>query len=83
MEYGITIPRTEIAAQPDPLTYLTDFARAADQMGCAYCVVGDRLEYGMDAFNVLTAIAEASAILRLVTSVLVLPSRGILVSTKV
>ena len=82
MEYGITIPRTEIAAQPDPLTYLTDFARTANQMGCAYCVIGDRLESGMDAFNVLTAIAEASGNMRLVTSVLVLPPRGILISTK-
>lgn len=82
MEYGITIPRMEIAEQPAPVTYLTDFARAADQMGCAYCVIGDRLESGMDAFNVLTAIAEASGTMRLVTSVLILPPRGILVSAK-
>jgi alkanesulfonate monooxygenase SsuD/methylene tetrahydromethanopterin reductase-like flavin-dependent oxidoreductase (luciferase family) len=82
MEYGITIPRTEIAEQPDPWRYLTDFVRAANRMGYAYCVVGDRLESGLDAFNVLTAIAEASGRMRLVTSVLVLPPRGILVSAK-
>jgi len=82
MEYGITIPRTDIAEQPAPLKYLTNFAKASDQMGYAYCVIGDRLESGMDAFNVLTAIAEASGNMRLVTSVLVLPPRGILVSAK-
>jgi alkanesulfonate monooxygenase SsuD/methylene tetrahydromethanopterin reductase-like flavin-dependent oxidoreductase (luciferase family) len=82
MEYGMTIPRMDIATQPDPLRYLNDFARAANQMGCAYCVIGDRLEAGMDAFNVLTAIAEASGNMRLVTSVLILPPRGILVSAK-
>jgi alkanesulfonate monooxygenase SsuD/methylene tetrahydromethanopterin reductase-like flavin-dependent oxidoreductase (luciferase family) len=82
MEYGITIPRMDIAEQPDPLKYLTHFAKASDQMGCAYCVIGDRLESGMDAFSVLTAIAEASGRMRLVTSVLVLPPRGILVPAK-
>ena len=82
MEYGITIPRMDIAEQPDPLNYLTHFARASDQMGCTYCVIGDRLESGMDAFSVLTAIAEASGRMRLVTSVLVLPPRGILVPAK-
>jgi alkanesulfonate monooxygenase SsuD/methylene tetrahydromethanopterin reductase-like flavin-dependent oxidoreductase (luciferase family) len=82
MEYGITIPRTEIAEQPDPLKYLTHFAESAAQMGCAYCVTGDRLESGLDAFNVLTAIAAVSGHMRLVTSVLVLPPRGILVSAK-
>ena len=82
MEYGITIPRTEIAGQPNPLKYLTDFATEAAQMGCAYCVTGDRLESGLDAFNMLSAIAGASGDMRLVTSVLVLPPRGILVSAK-
>ena len=82
MEYGITIPRTEIAEQPDPLKYLTHFAESAAQMGCAYCVTGDRLESGLDAFNMLTAIAAVSGDMRLVTSVLVLPPRGILVSAK-
>ena len=82
MEYGITIPRGDIAEQPSPWKYLTNFARESEQMGCAYCVIGDRLESGMDPFSVLTAIAEASGRMRLVTSVLVLPPRGILVAAK-
>jgi alkanesulfonate monooxygenase SsuD/methylene tetrahydromethanopterin reductase-like flavin-dependent oxidoreductase (luciferase family) len=82
MEYGITIPRGDIAEQPSPWKYLTNFAREAEQMGCTYCVIGDRLESGMDPFNVLTAIAEASGRMRLVTSVLILPPRGILVTAK-
>jgi alkanesulfonate monooxygenase SsuD/methylene tetrahydromethanopterin reductase-like flavin-dependent oxidoreductase (luciferase family) len=51
-------------------------------MGCAYGVIGDRLESGMDPFSVLTAIAEASGRMRLATSVLILPPRGILVAAK-
>jgi alkanesulfonate monooxygenase SsuD/methylene tetrahydromethanopterin reductase-like flavin-dependent oxidoreductase (luciferase family) len=82
MEYGITLPRGEVAEQPSPWKYLTHFAREAEQMGCAYCVIGDRLESGLDPFSVLTAIAEASGRLRLATSVLILPPRGILVSAK-
>src|SRR5215470_18542561 len=82
MEYGITIPRGDVAEQPSPWQYLTRFARQSEQMGCAYCVIGDRLESGMDPFSVLTAIAEASGSMRLVTSVLVLPPRGILVAAK-
>ena len=77
MEYGITIPRGDIAEQPSPWKYLTNFARESEQMGCAYGVIGDRLESGMDPFSVLTAIAEASGRMRLATSVLVLPPRGI------
>ena len=80
MEYGITFPRGGVADQPSPLKYLTNFAREAEQMGCAYGVIGDRLEAGIDPFSVLTAIAEASGRMRLVTSVLVLPPRGILVA---
>ena len=82
MEYGITIPRGDIAEQPSPWKYLTNFARESEQMGCAYCVIGDRLESGMDPFNVLTAIVEASGRMRLVTSVLILPPRGIVVAAK-
>ncbi len=82
MEYGITIPRGDIAEQPSPWKYLTNFAREAEQMGCAYGVVGDRLESGLDPFCVLTAIAEASGRMRLATSVLVLPPRGIVVAAK-
>jgi alkanesulfonate monooxygenase SsuD/methylene tetrahydromethanopterin reductase-like flavin-dependent oxidoreductase (luciferase family) len=84
MEYGITIPRGGIADQPSPWQYLTSFAREAEQMGCAYCVIGDRLESGgLDALSVLTAIAEASGRhMRLATSVLVLPPRGVLVAAK-
>jgi alkanesulfonate monooxygenase SsuD/methylene tetrahydromethanopterin reductase-like flavin-dependent oxidoreductase (luciferase family) len=82
MEYGITIAHNDIAKQPSPWQYLTSFARAAAQMGCTYAVIGDRLESGMDLFNVLTAIVEASGHMRLVTSVLILPPRGILVTAK-
>jgi alkanesulfonate monooxygenase SsuD/methylene tetrahydromethanopterin reductase-like flavin-dependent oxidoreductase (luciferase family) len=82
MEYSITFPRAGVAEQPSPLKYLTHFAREAEQMGCAYGVIGDRLESGLDPFSVLTAIAEASGRMRLATSVLVLPPRGILVAAK-
>jgi alkanesulfonate monooxygenase SsuD/methylene tetrahydromethanopterin reductase-like flavin-dependent oxidoreductase (luciferase family) len=82
MEFGITVPRAGVTDQPSPLKYLTNFAREAEQMGCAYAVTGDRLEAGMDPFSVLTAIAEASGRMRLATSVLVLPPRGILVAAK-
>src|SRR5688572_304089 len=82
MEYGITLPRDGVAAQPSPWKYLTNFARESEQMGCAYGVIGDRLESGMDPFSVLTAIAEASGRMRLATSVVILPPRGILVASK-
>ncbi len=82
MEYGITFPRGSVADQPSPWKYLANFAQASEQMGCAYGVIGDRLEAGMDPFSVLTAIAEASGHMRLATSVLVLPPRGILVAAK-
>lgn len=82
MDYGITIPRGVIAEQPSPWRYLTNFAKESEQMGCVYAVVGDRLEAGMDSFSILTAIAEASGRMRLATSVLVLPPRGILVAAK-
>jgi alkanesulfonate monooxygenase SsuD/methylene tetrahydromethanopterin reductase-like flavin-dependent oxidoreductase (luciferase family) len=82
MEYGITIPRGDVAEQPSPWKYLTNFARESEQMGCTYGVIGDRLESGMDPFSVLTAIAEASGRMRLATSVLILPPRGILVAAK-
>jgi probable F420-dependent oxidoreductase len=82
MEYGITIPRGDIADQPSPWKYLTNFAREAEQMGCAYGVLGDRLESGLDPFCLFAAIAEASGRMRLVTSVLVLPPRGIMVTAK-
>lgn len=82
MDYGITIPRMNIAAQPDPWGYLTDFARRSDRMGCAYCVIGDRLESGLDSLSVLTAIAQASGRMQLTTSVLILPPRGVLVTAK-
>ncbi|MGE3539250.1 MAG: LLM class flavin-dependent oxidoreductase [Candidatus Tectimicrobiota bacterium] len=82
MEYGITFPRDSAAAQASPLAYLTHFAREAAQMGCAYGVIGDRLESGLDAFTVLTAVAEASGHMRLATSVVILPPRGIVVTAK-
>ena len=82
MEYGITVPRMGVSDHASPLKFITSFAREAERAGCAYCVVGDRLESGMDPLSVLTAIAEASGRMRLATSVLVLPPRGILVSAK-
>src|ERR671923_2468484 len=82
MEYGITFPRAGVADQPSPWKYLTNFAREAEQMGCTYGVIGDRLEAGMDPFSVLTAVADASGRMRLTTSVLILPPRGILVAAK-
>jgi alkanesulfonate monooxygenase SsuD/methylene tetrahydromethanopterin reductase-like flavin-dependent oxidoreductase (luciferase family) len=82
MEYGITFPREGIAEHASPLTYLTRFAREAEQMGCTYGVIGDRLESGLDSFGVLSAIAEASGRMRLATSVIILPPRGIVVAAK-
>src|ERR671935_2460445 len=82
MEYGITLPRAGVAEQPSPLKYLTNFAREAEQMGCAYGVIGDRLESGLDPLLLLAAIAEASGRMGLVTSVVVLPPRGVLVTAK-
>ena len=82
MEYGITVPRGEIAHHPAPLKYLTDFARTSEAMGCSHCVIGDRLESGLDPFIVFSAIAEASGRMRLVTSVVILPPRGVLVTSK-
>ncbi len=51
MEYGITFPRGSVADQPSPWKYLANFAQAFEQMGCAYGVIGDRLEAGMDSFT--------------------------------
>ena len=82
MKYGITLDRDGVAARPAPLQYLTEFARTAERMGCAYGVIGDRLESGIDPFLLLTAIAEASGSMQLVTSVVILPPRGVLVTAK-
>jgi len=82
MDYGITFPRMGLPDQPSPLKYFTNFAREAEQMGCTHAVVGDRLEGGIDPLSILTSIAEASGRMRLTTSVLVLPPRGILVASK-
>jgi probable F420-dependent oxidoreductase len=82
MKYGITIDRVGLAARPAPMKYLTDFARQAEQMGCAYIVVGDRFDSGMDPFLLFGAIAEASGTMQLVTSVLILPPRGVLITAK-
>ena len=82
MEYGITFSRDGLEEHPSPFRYLTDFARAADQMGCAYGVIGDRPESGVEPLMVFTAVAEASGRMKLVTSVLVLPPRGVLFAAK-
>jgi alkanesulfonate monooxygenase SsuD/methylene tetrahydromethanopterin reductase-like flavin-dependent oxidoreductase (luciferase family) len=51
-------------------------------MGCTYGVIGDRLESGIDPLIAFAAIAGASGQMRLVTSVVILPPRGILVTAK-
>src|SRR5438874_2041496 len=82
VEYGITFARDGLEQQPSPMKYLTDFAHAAEQMGCSYGVVGDRPESGLEPLMIFTAVAEASGKMKLVTSVLVLPPRGILFTAK-
>jgi alkanesulfonate monooxygenase SsuD/methylene tetrahydromethanopterin reductase-like flavin-dependent oxidoreductase (luciferase family) len=82
MKYGITLDRDGVAKWPAPLKYLTDFAREAERLGCAYGVIGDRLESGVDPFLLLSAIAEASGSMQLVTSVVILPPRGVLLTAK-
>ena len=82
MDYGITLPRGGVVEQPSPWKYLTNLAKEYDEMGCSYCVIGDRLGEGLDPFSVLTTIAEASGNMRLATSILILPPRGILVTSK-
>ncbi len=82
MKYGITLDRDGVAKRPAPLKYLTDFAREAERMGCSYGVIGDRLESGVDPFLLLSAIAEASGRMQLVTSVVILPPRGVLLTAK-
>ena len=82
MKYGITIDRVGLAARPEPLKYLTDFARQAERMGFSYVVVGDRFDSGIDPFLLFGAIAEASGRMQLVTSVLILPPRGVLITAK-
>lgn len=82
MRYGITFDRDAIARQPEPLRYLTDFAREAAGLGYDDGVIGDRLETGLDPFLLFAAIAEASGRMRLVTSVVVMPPRGVLIVAK-
>ena len=82
MQYGFTLNRDAVAEQPAPLRYLTDLTREAERLGFAHAVIGDRLESGVDPFLVLTAIAEAAGRMQLVTSVVILPPRGVLVTAK-
>jgi alkanesulfonate monooxygenase SsuD/methylene tetrahydromethanopterin reductase-like flavin-dependent oxidoreductase (luciferase family) len=82
MDYGMTLPRDSLADQPSPLAYMTNLVRESDRLGYTYCVIGDRLESGMDPFSVLSAVAQVSGRTRLATSVLVLPPRGVLVTSK-
>src|SRR5262245_9497502 len=82
MQYGITFDRDAIARRPEPLRYLTDFAREAERLGYGDGVIGDRLETGLDPFLLFAAIAEASGRMRLVTSVVILPPRGVLLVAK-
>lgn len=82
MDFGLSFRREGFAEHITPLRYLTDFARQAEQMGCAYAVLGDRLEAGVDPFTLFSAIAEASGSMRLATSVIILPPRGVLLTAK-
>src|SRR5690606_5582413 len=82
MEYGITFPRTGIAEQASPWTYLTNFAREAARLGYAHGVLGDRLEDGLDPFSILPAAVEATGSMRMLPSVLTLPPRGVLFAAK-
>src|SRR6478672_4076963 len=82
MKFGLTLDRDSIAREPAPLQYLSTLAREGERLGYTYAVIGDRLESGVDPFLILTAIAEASGTLELVTSVVILPPRGILVTAK-
>ena len=82
MKYGFTLDRDGIASRPAPLQYLSNLAREAESLGYGYAVIGDRLESGVDPFLLLAAIAEASGRMQLVTSVVILPPRGILVTAK-
>ena len=83
MEYGITFPRDGLEEYPSPFKYLTDHAvGAAHLLGCTYGVIGDRPESGVEPLMVFAAVAEASGRMKLVTSVLVLPPRGILFTAK-
>ena len=82
MKYGITVDRVGLAARSEPLKYLTEFARQAERMGCSSIVVGDRFESGIYPFLLFGAIAEASGQMQLVTSVLILPPRGVLITAK-
>lgn len=81
MEFGITLPRNYVPDRAMPLSYFTEVARQCERLGCTYCVVGDRLESGMDPFIALSAVAEASGHMRLVTSISILPPRGVLVAS--
>jgi len=82
MEFGFTLPREGVAEHPDPLKLLTDSAHAAADMGCDYLVMGDRLESGLDTLSIFAALAHATGSMRLATSVLILPPRGVLLTSK-
>jgi alkanesulfonate monooxygenase SsuD/methylene tetrahydromethanopterin reductase-like flavin-dependent oxidoreductase (luciferase family) len=82
MKYGFTLDRDGIARQSAPVQYLSELVRAGERLGYTYAVIGDRLQSGVDPFLLLAAIAEASGKLELVTSVVILPPRGILVTAK-
>src|SRR5690349_18983292 len=82
MEFGITIPREGLASQPQPLKRIAEFTQAAETMGWSYLVLGDRIESGLDTLSIFAAAAATSQRIRLATSVLVLPPRGILVTAK-
>ena len=82
MEFGITIPRDGVTAHPEPLRHLGDFARTAESSGWAYLVLGDRLEASLDSLCLFAAVAAATNRIRLATSVLILPPRGVLLTAK-
>jgi alkanesulfonate monooxygenase SsuD/methylene tetrahydromethanopterin reductase-like flavin-dependent oxidoreductase (luciferase family) len=82
MEFGITIPRDGITEQAEPLKQLGELARSAEASGWSYLVLGDRLESTLDSLCLFAAIAAASDRIRLATSVLILPPRGVLLTAK-
>ena len=82
MEFGITIPRDGVTAHPEPLKHLGEFARTAESSGWAYVVLGDRLEASLDSLCLFAAVAAATNRIRLATSVLILPPRGVLLTAK-
>ena len=61
MDYGITLRRDSWPHHPTPLTYLTNFARAASRWGSPTRWLATASEAGLDCLTMLSVIAEASS----------------------